>query len=57
MTWVLVTLTDFGRTAAENGTAGTDQGWANCMFLLGGPVARANAAAAEAGRPRKVVTS
>ncbi len=54
---VVVTLTDFGRTAAENGTGGTDHGWANCMLLLGGPVARANAAAAEAGTPRKVVTN
>ncbi len=54
---VVVTLTDFGRTAAENGTAGTDHGWANCMFLLGGPVASANAAAVKAGNPRQVVTS
>jgi uncharacterized protein (DUF1501 family) len=53
---VVVTLTDFGRTAAENGTFGTDHGWANCMFLLGGPVARANAQARSAGKPRKVVT-
>ncbi len=53
---VIVTLTDFGRTAAENGTGGTDHGWANCMLLLGGPVARANTAAAAAGAPRKVVT-
>jgi uncharacterized protein (DUF1501 family) len=54
---VLVTLTDFGRTAAENGTAGTDHGWANCMLLAGGPVARANEAAAAAGKARSVVTS
>ncbi len=53
---VMVTLTDFGRTAAENGTGGTDHGWANCMLLAGGPVARGNAAAANAGQPRKVVT-
>ena len=51
---VLVTLTDFGRTAAENGTAGTDHGWANCMLLLGGGVQRANKAAASAGKARKV---
>lgn len=50
---VVATLTDFGRTAAENGTAGTDHGWANCMLLVGGPVARANASA---GRARRVVT-
>ena len=53
---VVVTLTDFGRTAAENGTGGTDHGWANCMLLAGGPVARGNAAAARAGQARKVVT-
>ena len=52
---VVVTLTDFGRTAAENGTAGTDHGWANCMLLAGGAVAAANRAAAEAGKARKVV--
>jgi len=56
---LLITLTDFGRTAAENGTNGTDHGWANCMFLLGGPVRKANKAnAAHAnGKERKVVTN
>ncbi|MFG0329783.1 MAG: DUF1501 domain-containing protein [Phycisphaerales bacterium] len=54
---VVVTLTDFGRTAAENGTAGTDHGWANCMLLAGGPVARANALAAQNGAARKVVAN
>lgn len=41
---VVVTLTDFGRTAAENGSAGTDHGWANGMLLLGGPVRTARRA-------------
>jgi uncharacterized protein (DUF1501 family) len=50
---LVVTLTDFGRTAAENGTGGTDHGWANCMFLVGGPVRRGHEAAAA---PRHVVT-
>lgn len=54
---VVVTLTDFGRTAAENGSGGTDHGWANCMLLAGGPVAAANAAAARGGDARKVVTT
>jgi uncharacterized protein (DUF1501 family) len=36
---VLVTMSEFGRTAAENGNRGTDHGHANCMFVLGGPVA------------------
>jgi len=38
---VVATLTDFGRTAAENGTGGTDHGWANCMLVAGGAVKRA----------------
>ncbi len=33
---LVLTMSDFGRTAAENGTAGTDHGWANCMVALGG---------------------
>ncbi|MCC6322544.1 MAG: DUF1501 domain-containing protein [Phycisphaerales bacterium] len=49
---LVVTMTDFGRTAAENGTGGTDHGWANCMFLAGGPVKRAAALREE----KKVVT-
>ena len=39
---LLVTLSDFGRTAFENGTGGTDHGWASCMFLMGGAVQRAS---------------
>ncbi len=35
---VLVTMSEFGRTAKENGTRGTDHGHANCMFVLGGNV-------------------
>lgn len=34
----LVTMSEFGRTARENGTAGTDHGHANVMFVLGGDV-------------------
>ena len=34
----LVTMSEFGRTARENGTAGTDHGHANVMFVLGGTV-------------------
>jgi uncharacterized protein (DUF1501 family) len=37
---LLVTLTDFGRTAAENGTAGTDHGWANSLLAVGGAAQR-----------------
>ncbi len=32
----LVTMSEFGRTAHENGTGGTDHGHANAMFVLGG---------------------
>jgi uncharacterized protein (DUF1501 family) len=35
---VLITMSEFGRTARENGSRGTDHGHANVMFLLGGPV-------------------
>jgi uncharacterized protein (DUF1501 family) len=34
----LVTMSEFGRTAHENGTGGTDHGHANAMFVLGGHV-------------------
>jgi len=34
----LVTMSEFGRTARQNGTGGTDHGHANCMFVLGGQV-------------------
>jgi len=34
----LVTMSEFGRTARENGTGGTDHGHANAMFVLGGQV-------------------
>lgn len=34
----LVTMSEFGRTARENGTGGTDHGHANAMFVLGGGV-------------------
>jgi len=36
---VIVTLSEFGRTAAENGNRGTDHGHANAIFVVGGPVA------------------
>jgi uncharacterized protein (DUF1501 family) len=35
---VFVTMSEFGRTAKENGNHGTDHGHANCMFLMGGGV-------------------
>ena len=35
---VVVTMSEFGRTAHQNGNGGTDHGHANVMFVLGGPV-------------------
>jgi uncharacterized protein (DUF1501 family) len=35
---VLVTMSEFGRTAREDGNAGTDHGHGNVMMVLGGPV-------------------
>jgi len=34
----VVTMSEFGRTARENGTGGTDHGHGNVMFVLGGQV-------------------
>jgi uncharacterized protein (DUF1501 family) len=34
----VVTMSEFGRTARENGNRGTDHGHANCMFAMGGRV-------------------
>ena len=35
---VVLTMSEFGRTVAENGTGGTDHGHGTCMLALGGPV-------------------
>ena len=35
---VLVTMSEFGRTAAENGSGGTDHGHGNVMMVVGGRV-------------------
>ena len=34
----VVTMSEFGRTAKENGDRGTDHGHANVMFVMGGDV-------------------
>jgi uncharacterized protein (DUF1501 family) len=39
---VLVTMSEFGRTAFENGNGGTDHGHGNLMMLFGGPVRGGN---------------
>ena len=35
---VVLSMSEFGRTAAENGARGTDHGHANYMVVMGGPV-------------------
>ena len=35
---VLITMSEFGRTARENGSRGTDHGHANTMFVIGNSV-------------------
>jgi len=35
---VVITMSEFGRTARENGNRGTDHGHANVMQVMGGPV-------------------
>ena len=36
---LVLTMTEFGRTVAENGSGGTDHGHGSCLFLLGNRVA------------------
>jgi uncharacterized protein (DUF1501 family) len=36
---VILTMSEFGRAAAENGNRGTDHGHGNAMMAIGGPVA------------------
>jgi len=48
---LLLTISDFGRTAAENGTGGTDHGWANAMLAIGGGIA-----SSAGGHSRPVLT-
>jgi uncharacterized protein (DUF1501 family) len=35
---IFVSMSEFGRTARENGNRGTDHGHANCMFVMGGGI-------------------
>ncbi|MEZ5333213.1 MAG: DUF1501 domain-containing protein [Thermoanaerobaculia bacterium] len=35
---VVLTMTEFGRTVAENGSGGTDHGHGSCLFVLGSEV-------------------
>jgi uncharacterized protein (DUF1501 family) len=42
---LVLTVTEFGRTAAENGTTGTDHGWGSCILAAGGLVKNAGVVA------------
>ena len=35
---VILTMSEFGRTARQNGSGGTDHGHAGCLFVIGGGV-------------------
>ncbi|MGH7639181.1 MAG: DUF1501 domain-containing protein [Gemmatimonadaceae bacterium] len=35
---VILTMSEFGRTARQNGSGGTDHGHAGCLFVIGGSV-------------------
>lgn len=39
---LIVTVTEFGRTVAENGTSGTDHGVGSCCFIAGGVIQRSS---------------
>jgi uncharacterized protein (DUF1501 family) len=50
---LVVTVTEFGRTAAENGSLGTDHGWATAVFVLGGKLKKGGIVADWAGLKQK----
>ena len=52
---VVVTMSEFGRTARENGNRGTDHGHANVMFVMGGP-GKGRQGLRTLARPRSVTT-
>ena len=52
----MITMSEFGRTARENGNRGTDHGHANVMFVLGGPCAEAVSMGAGPGWIRRNCT-
>ena len=54
---LVLTLSDFGRTAKENGTGGTDHGWANALMAIGAPVAAAGADTLTGIKRRRKVVS
>lgn len=52
---LVVTVTEFGRTAAENGSWGTDHGWGTSIFVLGGKLKKSGIVADWPGLDKKVL--
>jgi uncharacterized protein (DUF1501 family) len=50
---LVVTVTEFGRTAAENGSLGTDHGWGTAVFVLGGKLKKGGIVSDWAGLKQK----
>jgi uncharacterized protein (DUF1501 family) len=50
---LVVTVTEFGRTVAENGSWGTDHGWGTCVFVLGGALRKGGVVADWPGLKKK----
>lgn len=52
---LVVTVTEFGRTAAENGSWGTDHGWGTSIFVLGGKLKKGGIVADWPGLKKNVL--
>lgn len=50
---LVVTVTEFGRTAAENGSHGTDHGWGTAVFVVGGKLKKSGIVADWPGLKKK----
>ena len=46
-------MTEFGRTAAENGSWGTDHGWGTSVFVVGGKLRKSGVVADWPGLKKK----
>jgi uncharacterized protein (DUF1501 family) len=42
---LVLTVTEFGRTALQNGTTGSDHGWGGCILAAGGLVQKSGVVA------------
>ncbi|MEO6396496.1 MAG: DUF1501 domain-containing protein [Devosia sp.] len=50
---LVVTVTEFGRTVAENGSRGTEHGWGTAIFVLGGKLKKGGVIADWPGLDKK----